>query len=330
MYTFKRLCQLVMMGSMVLSANAAVATEAAFPTQPVRIIVPYPPGGATDVAARMLSPGLQEVFGKSVVVENRPGAGGNIAMRQVAQSKPDGHTLAMTLTGMMSINPVIYKEAGFTDTDFVPVARISLAPLILVVPENSPFKDVGSLVEAGKQAGKGGLTYGSAGAGGLSHLASEAINAHADGNFTHVPYKGGAPLVRALMAGEVEWGLLGTADARSIVQSGKLRAIGVLRDGRSELWPDIPTLTEQGITGGVDFDVWFGVVAPKETPEPVVRLLNERIAEIVAQPEFRKRLHDLGGVAPETGNTSEAFAEVLGRELAILPKAAQEAGLTMD
>jgi len=287
--TFKLMGHLVVAGTLALAFGAAMAQGSAYPTKPIRIVVPYPPGGATDVAARMLVPRLQEELGQAIVVENRPGAGGNIAMNAVAQSSPDGHTLAMTLTGMLSINPVIYKKAG-----------------------------------------KDGLAYGSAGAGGLSHLASESINAHANGNFVHVPYKGGAPLVQALMANEVAWGLLGTGDARSFVQSGKLRAIGVLRNGRSELWPGIPTLTEQGVPGGVDFDVWFGVVAPARTPAPVVKLLNEKIAQIVAEPAFRKRLNELGGVAPVSGNSTADFAEVLKRELAVLPKAAQAAGLQLD
>ncbi|MDP9877712.1 tripartite-type tricarboxylate transporter receptor subunit TctC [Variovorax boronicumulans] len=318
-------------GSLALGLGVtAMAQGSAYPNKPIRLVVPYPPGGATDVAARMLSPRLQEELGQTVVVENRPGAGGNIAMYNVVQSGADGYTLAMTLTGMLSINPVIYKKAGFAASDFVPVARVSLAPLLLVVPEKSPYKSVQDLLAAGKKAGKGGMAYGSAGAGGLSHLASESINGHANGNFTHVPYKGGAPLVQALMANEVAWGLLGTGDARSFVQSGKLKAIGQLRNGRSELWPDIPTLTEQGVPGGVDFDVWFGVVAPAKTPAPVVKLLGEKIAKITAEPAFRQRLNDLGGVAPATGNTPEAFADVLRRELAVLPKAAQEAGLQLD
>src|SRR6185295_19353647 len=148
-----------------------------------------------------------------------------------------------------------------------------------------------------------------------------------NGNFTHVPYKGGAPLVQALMAGEVAWGLLGTADVRSFIQAGKLRAIGVLRNGRSELWPDIATLPEQGVPGGVDFDVWFGVVAPAKTPKPVVQLLNQKIAQVVAEPAFQKRLRELGGVAPATNNTAEVFASVISRELAVLPKTAKQMGL---
>ena len=316
--------------SLALGAGVAPAQTGGFPTKPIRIIVPYPAGGATDVAARMLGPRLQEELGQPIVVENRPGAGGNIAMNAVAQSVPDGHTLAMTLTGMLSINPVIYKKAGFDSADFTPVARVSLAPLLLVVPEKSPYKNVQALLAAGKSAGKNGMAYGSAGAGGLSHLASESINSHAGGNFTHVPYKGGAPLVQALMANEVAWGLLGTGDARSFVQAGKLKAIGVLRNGRSELWPEIATLPEQGLAGGVDFDVWFGVVAPAKTPKAVVALLNQKIALIVAEPAFRKRLNELGGVAPATGNTTEAFTEVIDRELAVLPGAAKEAGLQLD
>ncbi len=333
MQTIQRLGQAVLAISTALGALAAgpaLAQEVKYPTKPIRLIVPYPPGGATDVAARMLSPRLQTELGQTVVVENRPGAGGNIAMSHVRGSDPDGHTLVMTLTGMMSINPVIYPQAGFAADDFAPVARVSLAPLLLVVPENSPYRDVKSLIEAGKKAGKDGMVYGSAGAGGLSHLASEGINAHADGNFTHVPYKGGSPLVQALMAGEVPWGLLGTADARGFVQSGKLRAIGQLRQERSELWPDIPTLTEQGFAGGVDFDVWFGVVAPAKTPEPVLDLLNARISAIVAEPDFRQRLHDLGGVAPASGNSAADFTAVLDRELAVLPQAARDANLKME
>lgn len=331
MRTLTLIGRLVMAGTLSLGlASAAVAQGAAYPNKPIRIVVPYPAGGATDVAARTLQPRLQEELGQPIIVENRPGAGGNIAMNNVGQSAADGYSLAMTLTGMLSINPVIYKKAGFEAADFVPVARVSLAPLILVVPEKSPYKNVKELLEAGKKAGKGGMAYGSAGAGGLSHLASEGVNSHANSHFTHVPYKGGAPLVQALMANEVAWGLLGTGDVRSFIHSGKLKALGQLRQGRSELWPEVPTLTEQGVPGGVDFDVWFGIVAPAKTPAPIVKLLGEKIAKITAEPAFRQRLLDLGGVAPASGNTPEAFADVLKRELAVLPKAAQEAGLQLD
>jgi tripartite-type tricarboxylate transporter receptor subunit TctC len=211
-----------------------------------------------------------------------------------------------------------------------PIARISLAPLVLVVPGESPWKSVQDLVAAGRAAGKGGLPYGSTGAGGISHVASELVNAAAGGNFSHVPYRGGAPLAQALMANEVRWGLLGTADARAQIQGGKLKAIGQLRATRSELWPDLPTLTEQGIRGGVDFDMWFGLVAPSKTPAPVLQLLNQKVAAIVAEPEFRRRLNELGGVAPATGNTIDAFREVIQRELDVLPQKAKELGLVMD
>ena len=316
--------------SLALSSTAALAQAGGFPNKPIKIVVPYPPGGATDVAARMIQPRLQEELGQPVTVDNRPGAGGNIAMNAVAQSAPDGYTLVMTLTGMLSINPVIFKSPGFGAADFVPVALVSTAPLILVVPANSPYKTVPELLAAGKKAGKDAMAYGSAGAGGLSHLASEIINSQADGNFVHVPYKGGAPLAQALMAGEVPWGLLGTADARGIVQSGKLKAIGVLRNGRSPLWPDIATLSEQGLPGGVDFDVWFGVVAPAKTPKPVVQLLSQKIAQIVAEPAFQAKLRELGGIAPVANNTSDAFAGVIARELAVLPKTAKAIGLQLD
>ncbi|MCU0774303.1 MAG: tripartite tricarboxylate transporter substrate binding protein [Ideonella sp.] len=320
-----------LIGSALAAAMPALAQSAAgYPSKPIRIIVPYPAGGATDVAARLVAPRLQEELKQNVVVENRPGASGNLGMNSLLQSPADGHTLAMSLTGMLSINPTTYKQAGFTAADVAPIARISLAPLVLVVPLESPWKSMQDLVAAGKAAGKGGLPYGSTGAGGISHVASELVNAAADGNFTHVPYRGGAPLVQALLSNEVRWGLLGTADARAQIQGGKLKALGQLRATRSELWPDLPTLTEQGLRGGVDFDMWFGLVAPARTPPAIVQLLNEKVAAIVAEPEFRRRLNELGGVAPSTGNTIAAFNEVIQRELAVLPQKAKELGLQMD
>lgn len=315
--------------AMLATAPAAVLAQA-FPSKTIRIIVPYPPGGATDAATRLLAPRLQEELKQNVIVDNKPGASGNLGMQELLRAPADGHTLAMSLTGMLSINPTTYSKAGFTANDFVPVARVSLAPLVLVVPADSAFKTVGDLVAAGKAAGKGGLPYGSAGAGGLSHLASELLNSHASGHYTHVPYKGGAPLAQALMTGEVKWGLLGTADARGFIQGGKLKAIGQLRATRSELWPEVPTLTEQGIKGGVDFDVWFGLVAPAKTPPAAIALINQKVAQIVTEPDFRKRLNEIGGVSMTSGNTAEAFNEVIQRELAVLPKAATDLGLKMD
>ena len=326
----RRLASTALFGSALSAVVPALAQTAAFPNKPIRIIVPYPAGGATDVSARLVGQRLQEELKQSVVVDNRPGASGNIGMGALLQSPADGHTLAMSLTGMLSINPTTYAKAGFTSSDVVPIARVMLAPLVLVVPLNSPWRSVQDLVAAGKAAGKGGLPYGSTGAGGISHVASELVNAAADGNYTHVPYKGGAPLVQALLTNEVRWGLLGTADARAQIQGGKLKALGQLRATRSELWPDLPTLTEQGLRGGVDFDMWFGLVAPAKTPTAVVTMLNQKVAQIVAEPDFRRRLSELGGVSPTSGNTVDAFNEVIQRELAVLPKKALELGLKMD
>jgi tripartite-type tricarboxylate transporter receptor subunit TctC len=320
----------VLIAASLIAAAPSLAQTAAFPNKPMRIIVPYPAGGATDVSARLVAQRLQEERKQNVVVDNRPGASGNLGMVALLQSPADGHTLAMSLTGMLSINPSTYSKAGFTSADVVPVARVMLAPLVLVVPLDSTWKTVQDLVAAGKAAGKGGLPYGSTGAGGISHVASELVNAAADGNYTHVPYRGGAPLVQALLTSEVRWGLLGTADARAQIQAGKLKALGQLRATRSELWPDLPTLTEQGLRGGVDFDMWFGLVAPAKTPPAVVAMLNQKVAQIVAEPEFRRRLGELGGVSLTSGNTIDAFNEVIQRELAVLPKKALELGLKLD
>lgn len=329
----RRLAGIALIGSALLAtlaAGPAVAQTAAFPNKPMRIIVPYPAGGATDVSARLVAARLQEELKQNVIVENRPGASGNLGMVSLLQTPADGYTLAMSLTGMLSINPTTYSKAGFTAADVVPIARVMLAPLVLVVPLDSPWKTVQDLIAAGKAAGKGGLPYGSTGAGGISHVASELVNAAADGNYTHVPYRGGAPLVQALLTSEVRWGLLGTADARAQIQAGKLKALGQLRATRSELWPDLPTLTEQGLRGGVDFDMWFGLVAPAKTPPAVVTTLNQTVARIVAEPDFRRRLAELGGVSPTSGNTVEAFNAVIQQELAVLPQKAAELGLKLD
>jgi tripartite-type tricarboxylate transporter receptor subunit TctC len=326
----RRLASAALLGSAIVAAVPAFAQSAAFPNKPIRIIVPYPAGGATDVSARLVGQRLQEELKQTVIVDNRPGASGNIGMAALLQSPADGHTIAMSLTGMLSINPATYAKAGFTATDVAPIARVMLAPLVLVVPLDSPWRTVQDLIAAGKAAGKGGLPYGSTGAGGISHVASELVNAAADGNYSHVPYRGGAPLVQALLTSEVRWGLLGTADARAQIQAGKLKALGQLRSTRSELWPDLPTLTEQGLRGGVDFDMWFGLVAPAKTPPAVVTMLNQKVAQIVAEPEFRRRLSELGGVAPTSGNSVDAFNEVIQRELAVLPKKALELGLKLD
>lgn len=325
----RRLACTAVIGTALFASLPVLAQPAAFPSKPIRIIVPYPAGGATDVSARMVAARLQEELKQNVIVDNRPGASGNLGMVALLQTPADGYTMAMSLTGMLSINPTTYSKAGFTAADVLPVARVMLAPLMLVVPADSPWKTVQDLATAGKAAGKGGLPYGSTGAGGISHVASELVNAAANGNYTHVPYRGGAPLVQALLTSEVRWGLLGTADARAQIQAGKLKALGQLRATRSELWPDVPTLTEQGLRGGVDFDMWFGLVVPAKTPPAVVTLLNQKVAQIVAEPEFRRRLNEIGGVPP-SGNSTEAFNEVIQRELAILPKTALELGLKLD
>ena len=326
----RRLAAAALVGAALVATLPALAQTAAFPNKPMRIIVPYPAGGATDVSARLVAERLQAELKQNVIVENRPGASGNLGMAGLLQSPADGYTLAMSLTGMLSINPTTFSKAGFTAADVAPVARVMLAPLVLVVPLESPWKTMQDLVAAGKAAGKGGLPYGSTGAGGISHVASEIVNGAADGNYTHVPYRGGAPLVQALLTNEVRWGLLGTADARAQIQAGKLKALGQLRATRSELWPDLPTLTEQGLRGGVDFDMWFGLVVPSKTPASVVTLLNDKVARIVAEPDFRRRLNDIGGVSLTSGNTVAAFAEVIQRELDVLPKTARDLGLKLD
>ena len=330
----------------ILAGSACAAAGALIPVFPLaaaaetpptlsktaRIVMGFPAGGSGDSIARLLAERIKGSYAPVVLVENRVGAGGRLAMDHVKAAEADGSALVLAPASVMVIYPHVYKRLSYDPLkDFAPVSTVCTFQFGLSVGPAVP-PEVRTVQQFAQwcNANPSKASFGSPGEGTMAHFAGVVIGKAAGMNLTHVPYKGGAPLVQALMANEVSWGLLGTGDVRSFIQSGKLKAIGQLRNGRSELWPEVPTLTEQGVPGGVDFDVWFGVVAPAKTPPAVVKLLGEKIAKITAEPAFRKRLNDLGGVAPATGNTPEAFAEVLKRELAILPKAAQDAGLQLD
>ncbi len=313
---------------LLTSAPALVLAQAqAFPNKPIRIIVPYPAGGATDVAARLLAPRLQEELKQNVIVENKPGASGNLGMQSLMQSPADGHTLAMSLTGMLSVNPVTYTKAGFTAADFVPVARVSLAPLVLVVPAASPWKTVGDLVAAGKAAGKDGLPYGSAGAGGLSHLASELLNANANGNYTHVPYKGGAATATAVLGGEATTAFNTIETVLPLIRAKRLRALAVSTRERSPALPDVPTALEAGIKNYEALG-WFGLMAPAGTPQAIIGQLSSEITKAMATPAIRERALQEG--ATPVGSTPAQFERFVRDEIAKWTRIIADAGIKLE
>ncbi|AOB28867.1 MULTISPECIES: Bug family tripartite tricarboxylate transporter substrate binding protein [Bordetella] len=266
---------------------------AAYPDKPIRIIVPFPAGGATDVVARMLGARLGEELGQSVIVENRSGAGGNIGADAVARSPADGYTLLVGSPAEVAINQLLYAKMPYDPAkDLVAVARVASAPLVLVVNARSPAHSVADLLAQIKAKG-GTANYASSGTGGPQHLAGEWFRLESRASIAHIPYKGGAPAMTDLLGGQVDMFFSGLPPALPHLQAGKLRALAVTTPERSALLPDVPTMAEQGFAGFA-IENWQGVFAPAATPPEVIKLLSERIGAITREPRFAERLQAQG------------------------------------
>jgi len=283
---------------MVLSGAAALITIcslpvfAAYPEKPIRLIVPWPPGGASDSAARILARHLQDRLNQPVIVENKAGASGNIGTEAVARSTPDGYTLLLS-SGPFSINPSLYKKLPFdTLKDFLPVAQLTTSPSVLLVHPEMPAKAIKEFVALGGSADKP-ITIGSPGNGSAQHLAMELLKKKAGIHLLHVPYKGGTPAMQDLLGGSIPAMMAGITEALPHVRAGKLRALAVTTTARTNLLPDVPTLIEAGLadtsSGG-----WNGIHVPVGTPTAIVDRLHGEINAILAMPEVRDQLMTLG------------------------------------
>jgi tripartite-type tricarboxylate transporter receptor subunit TctC len=283
-----------------------------YPTKPVRLVVGFTPGGGVDINARLLQPKLTEFLGQQVVVENRPGAGTNIANELVAKSPPDGYTLLIN-TAAVAINMSLYSNLPFdTLRDFTAVSMFSMSPNILVVHPSLPVKNVKELVALAK-AKPGAMNFSSAGSGTTQHLTGELFNLRAGTKIVHVPYKGSAPSLTALIGGEVEMSYANIPAIFQHVKSGRLRPLANTGPKRSELMPELPTLAEAGVKG-VEVVVWYGILAPAGTPRDIVNRLADGIARAAKAPDVRQRLIDMG--AEPVGNSPEAFGRELKEEVA--------------
>lgn len=300
--------------NMLLALAFAVpgaALAQAYPTRPVKIVVGFTPGGGVDINARLLASKLAELLGQQVVVENKPGAGTNIANEFVARSAPDGYTLLMN-TAAVAINMSLYKNPGFdTLRDFTGVSIFSSSPNILVVNAQVPVKSVAELL-AQARAAPGKLNYSSAGAGTTQHLSGELFKTLTKTDIVHVPYKGTSPALTALIAGEVQLSYANIPAIHAHVKSGRLRPLATTSAKRAELMPDVPTLKESGVD--MDVSVWYGVLAPSATPPEIVAKLADAIAKAAHSPDIRQKLVDQG--AEPLGNTPEAFNRMLKQEVA--------------
>jgi tripartite-type tricarboxylate transporter receptor subunit TctC len=304
----------------------AAAQAGDFPNKPIRLVVPFPPGGATDAAARLVAVKMSEHWGQPVVVDNRAGAGGNVGSDLVAKSAPDGYTLVMGVTGSHAINTSLYSKMPYDPvTDFVAISQVAVVPNVLVVHPSVPAHNLAELVAlAKKEPGK--LNYASLGNGTAAHLGMEMLKADAGVDITHVPYKGSAPAVADLLAGQVQMMVDGLPSALPHVKAGKLRAIALTSLHRAPALPELPTIAET--YPGFYADAWSGLFAPKGTPQPVVDKLSAEVQRILKLPDVREKLAALG--AEPVGSTQAEFSAHVKREIDKWAKVVKTSGAKVD
>jgi len=273
-------------------ALAAAAQAQSWPQKPVRVLIPFPPGGATDIIGRIISQKLSDAWGQALVIENRGGAGGNIAGAEAAKAAPDGYTLFFTSGSVVTANEHIYKNMTFSpERDFVGITNCASGPQVLIVPANSRFKTVQELL-ADARANPGKLNYGHAGIGSQTHLAAENFLYAAGIDARHVPYKGEGPAITDIVAGQLDFGVVNLAAAISFINGGKLRALGVTSRARMAQLPDTPVIAES--VQGFENSGWFGFVAPRGTPKEIVDKVYRDTAKILQTTELKARLYAQG------------------------------------
>jgi tripartite-type tricarboxylate transporter receptor subunit TctC len=296
-----------------VAAALAASAALAWPTKPITFVVPYPPGGGTDVIARIVQEPLSKQLGQPIVIENRGGAGGSIGTNVAAKAAPDGHTLLFTLSSH-SINPAIYKNLPFdTERDFRPISTICSLPQLFAVHPGTPYRKFSELVEYIK-GHPGRIDYASVGVGSPSHMAGELLELKLRAHMVHIPYRGGGPAVAATMAGDVPLLIVSIPAAMSQVRAGRLRPLAVSTAKRTPVLPDVPTVAEA--TGLKDFEVdsWYAVFAPAKTPDEVIARMNKEIATVVARPDVKAKLLEQG--ADSMSSTPERLAQMVKREIA--------------
>ena len=309
---------------LLLACSAALAQP--WPSRPMRLVVGFPPGGGVDINARLLAPKLAEYLGQQVVVDNKPGAGTNIANEFVARAAPDGYTLLIT-TPAVAINMSLYRKLPFdTLRDFAAVSVFSESANIAVVHAGVPAKTVGEFVALAR-ANPGKLNYSSAGAGTTQHLAGELFKLRTQTQFVHVPYKGTAPSLTALVAGEVDLSFANVPAILAHVKGGRLRPLATTGARRTELMPELPTMKEAGFAG-VELSVWYAVLAPAATPREIVQTLGNAVVRATRDPDTRRRLLEQG--AEPVGSTPEEFSRMLREEVTKWAEVVKVSGARTD
>ena len=282
------------LSALAIAATAAPAwAEASFPSRSLPRVVPFPAGGITDAIARILALTVSEQLGKPVVVDNKPGGGGQIAAAFVRQQPADGHTIYVGATEMFAINPTLFRNFSYDPLkDFTPITSLISSPLVMVVGVNSPMNSVSDVVQQAKTR-KGGLNFASQGMGSIGHLLGETFRGKTGGTFNHVAYKGSAPALQDVMSGQVDFMFDPVISTAPLIAGKKLKPLAIAADKRAPQMPDVPTLAELGIQG-VNAGVWFGAVAKAGTPAATVNRLNEALLKAMKDPEVLKRFADQG------------------------------------
>ncbi len=300
----------------------------AYPSKTIRFVVPYPPGGPTDLMARLLQGEMQTRLNVTVVIDNKGGAGGNLGSAEVAKQAPaDGYTLLLAASGPMAVNPTLYRTMPFNPmVDLAPVIQISSFPLVLEVNPKVGVKTVKELVALGKNP-KSDLSFASAGNGTPQHLAGELFNTQMGTHIAHIPYRGAGPALNDLLGGQVGvmFDILGSS--LQYIQSGKLTPLAVTSAKRSPQLPDVPTMAEAGVVG-YEFTGWHGIAVRAGTPAPVIDKLNSTLNAIFKEPEFRKKWEALG--TPVVAGTAASFGELIKKETVRLGKVVKDSGATVD
>ena len=318
--------RVLLLAALALAVLPAAAAD--WPSRPIRLVVPYPPGGPVDVSARLLAAPLQQALGQPVVVDNKPGAGGNIGADFVAKSAPDGHTLVMGAIATHAINPALYRNFPYDPVrDFAPVALVVQVPNVLVVNNDLPVRNVRDLVGFLKE-NPGQVSFASGSIGSTGHLAGELFKFVTGTDMVHVPYKGAAPAVADLLAGRVQLMFDNLASALPNIRAGKVRALAVTTARRSGFVPELPSLQEEGLQA-FDLTTWWGVMAPARTPPGIVDRLAREIRAAIEAPDLNAKLRAMGSETPAVRSPAE-FAAFVQRELTVYSALVKRSGATAD
>ena len=317
--------QAAFLGASLTLVGAGIAQS--YPSKPIRLVVPFTPGGVTDTSGRLIAEQLSKRLGQQVIVDNKPGASGNIGTQQVAAAEGDGYTLLLGFDGTLVINPHVFPKTGFdTLKDFAPIGKIGDAVLILVANPSFPAKNLKDLIALSKTQA-GGLSYGTSGTGGTPHIAGELLRQRTGANLVHVPYKGGGQALTDVLGGNIPLVYTAIASAIPHVKSGKLLPIAVSSSKRASSMPDVATFIENGVT---DFEAssWVGLLAPAKTPRAIIARLNTELTAVLNDPEVKERLNGMGITAAP--GTAESFGAELSRDLAKYGPVVKAAGIKAE